>query len=119
VGFLARRGRWADSDDDGDRAAFQQFLGELARDASTDQAARAAFGTSLAQLEKEWLEDLRERYVWLPGGIGFGLLWGVGGILLVLGWRRRRRLARLKLQQWEVEDALADSRAAARRGQLN
>jgi hypothetical protein len=117
--FLASRGRYQDDRDDGDREPFQRFLREIAHGKTPNAAAFTAYGRSLDQLEGEWMEQARTRYMWLPVGVGTGFLWGIGGILLVFGWMRRRRQAKLRLRQWEIEEALADSQAAADRGQLN
>jgi hypothetical protein len=104
--FLARRGRWDDPRDDGSRAAFRQFLLEIGRGVPLDPAARSAFGRGILELEREWLKGLRERYLWLPIGLGTTLLWVLGGVLLVLGWARRRRQGRRKLEAWEAEERL-------------
>lgn len=119
VQHLATRGRWQDDRDDGDRAPFHRFLREIAGGATPNAAAMTAYGRDLAQLEGEWMESVRTRYMWLPVGVGTAALWALGGVLLVLGWMRRKRLGKKKLRQWEIEEALADSQAAADRGRLN
>jgi hypothetical protein len=96
VAFLAHRGKWQ---------GFRRFLGELAGGASLDDAAQTAFGRRLVDLEKEWLESLRDRYFLLPFAMGGAALWALGAVLLVLGWWRRRRQARATLERWEVEEA--------------
>ncbi len=119
VQFLATRGRWQDDRDDGDREPFHRFLREIAGGMTPNAAARTAYGRDLAQLEGEWMDGVRTRYMWLPVGLGTGALWAFGGVLLVLGWLRRKRQGRKRLRQWEIEEALADSQAAAERGRLN
>ncbi len=105
VAWMARRGRWSDERDDGNPAAFRQFLTELAGGASLDDAARAAFGRRMVDLEAEWLASLRDRYLVLPLAFGGAALWGLGGVLLTLGWLRRRRISRRTLARWEIEEA--------------
>lgn len=119
VAFLARRGRWADKDDDGNRGAFQQMLAELSAGKGLNEAMVAAYGRTFPQLEQEWLDSLRERFLWLPASVLFGFVWGLGGVLLVLAWMRRKRLARAKMKQWDLEDALAESQRAAEKGLMN
>jgi hypothetical protein len=105
VAFLARRGRWSDERDDGDRTAFRQFLRELAGGKSVDAAAQAAFGRRLLDLEAEWLESLRSRYFLYPIAFGGATVWVLGALLLVIGWWRRRRQARRTLARWDAEEA--------------
>lgn len=119
VAFLARRGRWSDDRDDGDRSAFRAFLVELARGATPDGASRTAFGRRLVDVEAEWLESVRTRYLLYPIGLGGVLFWMTGALLLVLGWWRRRRLARRTLERWAVEEEAARAEAHAHDIQLN
>ena len=113
VGYLARRGRYADTHDDPDRWTFRDFLGALAEGQDVDAAAKAIYGVPLDTLAKEWYEDLRKRYWMLPVGLFGGALWLFASIILVLAYRRKRRLAEEKLALWaEAEDA-ADHRDSA------
>jgi hypothetical protein len=105
VAFLARRGRWQDDRDDGDPAAFRELLAALARGSGLDAAAREAFGRSMVELEGEWVDSLRSRYLWYPIAFGGTLVWVLGAMLLVLGWHRRRRERRRTLARWEIEEA--------------
>ncbi len=105
VAFLAKRGRWQDAEDDGDRTAFEVFLAELAHGASLDGAAVKAYGRNLAQLEGEWYDTLRTRYLWYPASILAAFVWVLGALLLTLGWIRRRRQKRRRLAEMAVEEA--------------
>lgn len=105
VGFLSRRGRWEDREDDGDRWPFRRFLAHIGSGADPDAAARFAYGKPLKQLFEEWREDLDRRYMLVPIGL-FGLaIWILCALLLVLAWLRKRRLGRRKIAQWEREEA--------------
>lgn len=105
VGFLARRGRWEDLADDGDRFPFRRFLHELGNGASVDTAAIRAYGRPIQSLFEEWRNDLARRYRLMPIGlIGFAL-WIMVALLLVAAWWRRRRQAKRRLAVWESEDA--------------
>ena len=104
VGFLARRGRYEDREDDGDRWPFRHFLAAIAGGGTVDAAARQAFGRPIAELFEEWRADLGKRYLLMPVGL-FGLaLWILVALLLVLAWRRRRKQNRIRLTQWEAEE---------------
>ena len=139
VAFLARRGRWADADDDGDRWPFRRFLRALAaapadgattmpsapdgpatigtptpvKRRSVDQAAIAAFGVDLDGLYREWQADLQSRLMYLPAGVFALLVWILTAMLLVLAWRRRRRQNRVRLDRWTQDEAAAEARARA------
>jgi hypothetical protein len=104
VAFLARRGRYPDPHDDGDRWPFQRFLAEIAAGADAYAAARTAYGMSLGQLFGEWHEDLRQRYLLVPASVFSLGLWVLAAILLVLGAARKRTLNRSILDRWEQEE---------------
>jgi hypothetical protein len=104
VTFLARRGRYPDPHDDGDRWPFQRFLAEIAAGQAPDDAARAAYGAGLGQLVAEWHEDLRQRYLLIPASLFMLGLWVVAAILLALGAVRRRSVNRSILDRWEQEE---------------
>jgi Peptidase MA superfamily len=112
VAFLLTRGRHQDRQDDGDRQPFRFFLANLAAGQTYDAAALDAYGRTLLQLEDEWLAGVRDRYLWMPVGLGSAALWVFGALLVVLAWRRRRAQGRLRLAQWELEERLAAEAAA-------
>src|SRR5205814_1226527 len=70
VAFLWRRGRWSDERDDGDPTAFHEFLHELAAGKSLDAASQTAFGRRFVDVEDEWLQSLRDRFLLLPLAMG-------------------------------------------------
>jgi len=104
VGYLARRGRWEDPSDDGDRWPFRRFLREVGLGEDLDRAAMHQFGKPLHGLFEEWRSDLGSRYLLMPLGLLGGLLWVLCGILLALAWWRRRRSNRRRLAQWDLEE---------------
>jgi hypothetical protein len=105
IRYLANRGRWVDTDDDGDRWPFRAFLRALSQGKSVDDAAREAYGAGIDELYQEWRTDLVQRYLLMPAGVFATLLWVLAALLLVLAWRRRRRQRRTKLAQWEQDEA--------------
>jgi hypothetical protein len=115
VSYLAMRGRWPDTHDDGDRWPFRSFLQHVAHGESIDHAADAAFGRHLAELDAEWIETLRARYVWYPIAALGGFFWVLMAVLAMLGWHRRSRQMRARLAQMGAEEAaaLAIARAEA------
>ena len=113
VAFLAKRGRYPDPDDDGDRYPFRQFLAEVASGKSTSEAALEAFGTRLSDLYDEWRRQLRSRYLMVPAEL-FGLgVWCFGALLLIIAYIRRRVQNRATLARWDEEDIARDAVRAA------
>lgn len=106
VGFLSRRGRWEDPDDDGDRWAFRRFLAELGRGADMDTAATKAFGRPLPMLFDEWQKDLATRYRLVPMALLGLAAWVVTSLLLVVAFFRRKKQNRVRIAQWDEEDRL-------------
>jgi hypothetical protein len=102
VAYLAKRGR--NSDDRGNRWPFRQFLSFAGGGMPLDQAARESFSASLGDLFEEWRETLRQRYLMMPIGLFGALIWVAAAVLLMLGYLRKRRMARRKLAQWEIEE---------------
>ncbi len=112
VGYLSRRGRWEDVDDDGDRWPFRRFLTAVGHGTDLDRAAMAAFGKTVHDLFEEWRSDLSKRYLLAPIGL-FGLaLWVLCAILLALAWLRKKRLNRRRLGEWEREERERDEALA-------
>ena len=108
VAFLAHRGKYKHSDDDGDRWPFQKFLMLIGQGHTPDQAARVAYLSSLDELYAEWYSRLRQRYLLMPVGLFALGIWVLGALLLIVAYIRRRRVNRRRLDQWaEDEDALA------------
>jgi hypothetical protein len=105
VGFLARRGRWEDHADDGDRFPFRRFLHEIGKGATVEAAALRAYGRPLETLFAEWKEDLGKRYRLLPIGLLGFAMWILVSMLLVLAFLRRRRQNKRRVAQWDREEA--------------
>ncbi len=104
VAFLARRGRYIDKEDEGDRWPFRSFLSHIAAGRTLDDAARKAYGTTLHGLYGEWHEDLRGRYMLIPASL-FGLfVWSFAAFLLVLAYWKKSRNAKRVLARWEAEE---------------
>ena len=112
VAFLARRGRYADPHDDGNRWPFRRFLANIAAGRTVSQAAGDAYGTSLLALHGEWRANLRDRYLLMPAGLFALSVWVFASILLMIGFIRRRTINRRTLARWQDEEAGISARAA-------
>jgi hypothetical protein len=108
VGYLSRRGRWEDPEDDGDRWPFRRFLADVGHGKDLDTAAIHAFGKPVDQLFDEWRDNLSKRYLWAPIGLLGLAVWVLCALLLTIAWWRRRRQNRRRVAQWEREDALRE-----------
>jgi hypothetical protein len=88
-----------------EREPFRQFLASIAGGTSVNESAIDAFGLPMVELEAEWWESLRQRYMWALVGMFTGLVWVIGAVLLVLGWWRRKRQNKRRLAEMEAEEA--------------
>lgn len=104
VAFLTHRGRYPDEYDDGDRWPFRRFLAEISAGRTAREAAWIAYGASLDELFAEWQVDLRDRYMMAPVGMFAMGVWVLAGVLLCIGFVRRRRRDRSILDRWEREE---------------
>lgn len=104
VRFLIRRGRWADADDDGNRVAWMRFV-RAARTMPIDQAARVAYGTTMATLWSEWQVDLRARTMWGPLAMLASLAWVALALAMGFAFWRQRRRNHERILSWEATAA--------------
>jgi hypothetical protein len=109
VGYLSRRGRYEDTDDDGNRFPFRKFLSEVGHGATLDDAATHAFGRPIHALFDEWHSDLSKRYFMAPIGLLGLAVWILCAVLLMLAWWRKRRQKRHRLGQWERQERDEDA----------
>ena len=113
VGYLSRRGRWEDKDDDGDRWPFRRFLQAVGQGADLDTAAIRAFGKPIHALFDEWRESLHERYLFAPIGLLGLLVWILCALLLTIAFWRRRRSNRRRMAEWARQERAEDEAALA------
>lgn len=84
--------------------AIPSLIGGMARGAGFEEALRAATGQAPADIEAAWRGRWADPLVFLEVLTSGEVLWGVAGVLAVIGaWRVRRR-ARRKLARWEREE---------------
>lgn len=104
------RGRWGDE-------ALRILVRDLAAGQAAGAAVRAATGESLEDVDRAWQAAVRPKGLLLPGLVDESLWWGLGGLLLVLGAIRIRRLTRRRRQRLVQEEAIEDALARAARGE--
>ncbi len=105
VAYLARRGRYPDARDDGNRWPFRDFLAAISAGDTPERAAWNAYGASLSELHDEWAQGLRERYLLMPAGLFAMGVWVFGALLLILAYLRKRYQNRARLARWAEEEA--------------
>lgn len=105
VAYLAKRGRFVDKDDDGNREPFRQFLVRISDGRGLDNASIRAFGVPMDQLELEWWESVRKKYLWSLIGMSTLFVWCVGAVLLMWAWWKRRGQNKRRLAQWAEEES--------------
>lgn len=100
-------------------AAFRHLIAELRAGRDFREAVKVAFDMPLPAIEAEWLRSLKVRWGWLPVLFGSTTLWAGATVILVIGWRRRKRQRATRLamlaarEQAEMAD---DITVAARPG---
>lgn len=91
------------------RDGMNKFIGRLAGGDSMEAAAKAAFGSSIGEIEKAWLSRLRWYYAWIPLISSSATLWFVVSVIFVLGYLRRRAQNRRRLREMEEEELVLSS----------
>jgi hypothetical protein len=92
---------------------FQGLVERMRAGQDFAQALKEAYGIDMLDLEQEWRDDVAKRYTFWPVLFSGSAVWsGVLG-LFVLGWRKRRKRARVTLERWEREEAREDALRAA------
>ena len=97
-----------------DRSRFASFLERVRAGTPFERALSDAYTTDMRKLEYEWREELAKRYAFVPLLTSSGtLVWVLFIGVLAVGWVRRRRRSKAKLEQWQREDDALDAAIAA------
>lgn len=95
-----------------DHARFVAMLQRIRGGQSFESSLRDAYGLDLARLEYQWKET-RESSSATSVLVTLGsAVWGIGALILVVGWVRRRQKNKQVLARWAVEEAAEDKRRA-------
>lgn len=89
------------------QARFQRLL-EVIRDEgkTLPDAVAAVYPDDLRTIEQAWRGSLRVWWGWVPVIFGSTTLWGAATVLLVFGWRRRRRQRVARLRDMAATEAV-------------
>jgi len=86
--------------------AFRTFLGEYAENRDFEQALWKGYYLHWDEIERMWLDYLKVRFSWIPIVSSTGFLWFAASLVFIWGYIRKKRAAREKMRQWELEEAL-------------
>ena len=86
------------------REAFHQFILSLKKGETLSQCMQNAFGLSFYEMEQRWHKYLRLRYTWIPVITSSAALWFLVSVSFLFVYLRKRRQARQKVMEWEIED---------------
>jgi hypothetical protein len=88
---------------------FRSLVQSLREGHDLDRAMRHAYAVDLATLEHEWREDVAKRYTFFPVFFSGTAVWALVLGLFVVGWRKRRKRARVTLERWARDEAREDA----------
>ena len=88
----------------GDKS-FRTFLSQYSKHYNFNLAIRRTYYLDWWEVEDMWRQYLRLRFNWIPIITSTGFLWFVASIIFVVGYFHKKRKSRLKLEQWEEEEA--------------
>jgi hypothetical protein len=84
--------------------AFKAFLSQYSKHRDFHRAIRSAYHISWFSMEDLWLDYLKLRFSWVPIITSTGFLWFAASLIFILGYMRKKRKSRIKLQQWAIEE---------------
>jgi hypothetical protein len=58
------------------------------------------------EINELWLDYLKVRFSWTPILFSTGFLWFLASLVFIWGYVHKKRKARRKMRQWELEEML-------------
>lgn len=83
---------------------FHRFIKEYSGGKRLKEVLMEVYGIRWEELEERWRNYLKLRFSWMPIITSTTTLWFLVTIVFILGYLRKRRANRLKLEEWERED---------------
>jgi hypothetical protein len=84
--------------------SFHRFIKDYSGGKGLKEVLMEVYGIKWEGLEESWRKYLKLRFSWIPIITSTTALWFLVTIVFILGYLRRRRANRLKLEEWERED---------------
>ncbi len=86
--------------------SFKIIIDNYRQDGDINRALEAATGKNLTTLEMEWQKMVRKKYIWVGVLTGSVSMWFIMSIIVIIGWARKKRRGKLKMEQWQLEDEM-------------
>ena len=97
--------------------SLRMIVASLAQDRPLTAALRRATGLSLASMQKAFSDDMNSRFSWLALLTAGGTLWGLMGIVAVVGLVIRRRRQKRRMAQGIAQEDAEEAQGPPRRRQ--
>jgi len=83
---------------------FHRFIKEYSGGKGLKEVLMGVYGIRWEELEKRWRNYLKLRFSWIPIISSTTTLWFLVTLVFILGYLRKRKASRLKLEEWEREE---------------
>ncbi len=83
---------------------FHRFIKEYSGGKGLKEVLMGVYGIRWEELEKRWRNYLKLRFSWIPIISSTTTLWFLVTLVFILGYLRKRKASRLKLEEWEKEE---------------
>ena len=87
---------------------FRIFLATYSSCKDFKQALWKTYYLHWEEIEDLWLDYLKVRFSWIPILSSTGTLWFLASLVFIWGYFHKKRKARKKMRQWELEELLLD-----------
>ncbi len=87
---------------------FHRFFKRLGKGEAFASALEETYGKTQNEIEIKWLSSLKMNYNWIPLIMSGTTVWTVASILFLMGYFKRRRDRKKKMDAWEAEEQAMD-----------
>jgi len=84
--------------------AFKKFMAAYIARKNFKQAIEDSYLVRWEEMEVLWLSYLNVRFSWIPLITSSTTLWFLATVIFILGYLRKKRMSRLKLEEWKREE---------------
>ena len=87
------------------KESFHRFLKEYSGGKELKDVLREVYGIKWEELEEKWRHYLKVRFSWFPIVTSTTTLWFLVTIVFIFAYIRKKKVTRLKFEQWEREES--------------